>query len=102
MVEERGTALGARCCRYVAVVAGVAVEEVVGVKREAGLVLQELVADAGVQQEAVGVHGIGDVASVDLEDGQDGEVPRLQLVSGCEFRTVVIDVLSCLGCAASL
>lgn len=33
MVQERGTALGARCCRYVAVVAGVAVEEVVGVKR---------------------------------------------------------------------
>ncbi len=58
MVEERGAALGAGGGGDIAVVAGIAVEEVFGIEDKAGLVLQELVADAGIANEAIGIHCI--------------------------------------------
>ena len=58
MVQERGTALSARSCGDIAVVIGLTVEEVFGIEDEACLVLQELVADTGIEQETIGIHCI--------------------------------------------
>ena len=97
MVQERGAALGARGGCDVAVVVGVAVEEVFGIEDKAGLVLQELVADAGIAQESVGVHRVGHVAAVDEEVGNELKFPSLQFVAKGECSPVVVDVLPWLG-----
>ena len=93
VVEERGAALDAGGGGDIAVVAGIAVEEVFGIENKAGLVLQELVADAGIAQESVGVHRVGHVAAVDEEVGNELKFPSLQFVAKGECGPVVVDVL---------
>ena len=90
MVEERGAALGARGCCYIAVVVGGAVEEILRIENEAGLVLQELVADASITQKTVGVHCVGHVASVEEEVGKNAEDDRILYYENelTEFRLV--------------
>ena len=99
-MKETLTALGVGGGGDGGVIVSFLVQEVTGREYEFGTVLQEFVCDFGVQDEQVVVHGIGEVATIEVEVRVECESPLLEAIADVQLRGVAEDVFRLLRCVA--
>ena len=75
VMQETGTTLDTCRCRDAAAITRIAVKGIVDVETNPGLVLEEFVINAGIQQKTIGIHQVSHVTTIQQERGKERESP---------------------------